>query len=274
MLRVTPSGFHRILLYIAESEWESVLAGEGEVRKKTLNMAWMRHMDGCGNFMKYSLFIVNLIIFLGGVIVVALGIWTVVDKSFANDLLGTNLYAGAAYVLIATGLLVTLISCLGCLGSVKEVRCMLVIYFISLFLIFVTMLVGGILGYVFRGKVETTIRIGMEGSLREYGNYRPITEAWDETQTRLKCCGIDGPKDWELKIPESCCKMIASGARIKCQTLGETNNSFTIYGNGCLNATTTFVKDHALVIGTAGIVVSCIMILGMIFSCALFKLIE
>lgn len=47
------------------------------------------------------------------------------------------------------------------------------------------MLVGGILGYVFRGKVETTIRIGMESSLRDYGNYKAITDAWDETQTRL-----------------------------------------------------------------------------------------
>lgn len=46
------------------------------------------------------------------------------------------------------------------------------------------MLVGGILGYVFRGKVETTIRIGMESSLRDYGIYKAITEAWDETQTR------------------------------------------------------------------------------------------
>ncbi|KAJ8945093.1 hypothetical protein NQ318_005273 [Aromia moschata] len=262
-------------------------------------MGWGRNMDGCGNFMKSSLFIINFILFrlyilkikmsmipsyvsiltvvcfkLGGVIVVALGIWTVVDKSFANDLLGTNLYAGAVYVLIVTGLLVTLISCLGCLGSAKEVRCMLVIYFISLFLIFVTMLVGGILGYVFRGKVEKTLRIGMESSLREYGNYRPITEAWDETQTRLKCCGIYGPKDWENRIPESCCKMTSNGIRLKCQSLEENNNSFTIYTRGCMNATITFVKDHALIIGTAGVVVSCLMIFGMIFSCALFKMIE
>lgn len=64
---------------------------------------------------------------VGGLIVVALGIWTIVDKSFANHLLGTNLYAGAAYILLATGILVTFISCLGCMGSVKEVRCMLVI---------------------------------------------------------------------------------------------------------------------------------------------------
>ncbi|XP_018579462.1 CD151 antigen [Anoplophora glabripennis] len=236
-------------------------------------MGWGGQKDGCGNFMKYSLFVVNLIIFLGGVIVVALGIWTVVDKSFANDLLGTNLYAGAVYVLIATGLLVVLISCLGCLGSVKEVRCMLVIYFISLFLIFVTMLVGGILGYVFRGKVETTLRIGMEGSLRDYGNYKPITEAWDITQTRLECCGIYSHKDWQNRLPESCCKLTRTGERLKCQSLVE-NNSFTMNTRGCLNVTTEFVKTHAVVIGTSGIVLSLIMIFGMIFSCALFKLIE
>lgn len=57
---------------------------------------------------------------------VALGIWTVVDKSFANELLGTNLYAGAVYILIATGILIAIISCFGCFGSAKEVRCMLV----------------------------------------------------------------------------------------------------------------------------------------------------
>ncbi|KAJ8913464.1 hypothetical protein NQ315_013844 [Exocentrus adspersus] len=237
-------------------------------------MGWGGQKDGCGNFMKYSLFIVNLIIFLGGVIVVSLGIWTVVDKSFANDLLGTNLYAGAVYILIATGLLVIIISCLGCLGSVKEVRCMLVIYFISLFLIFVTMLIGGILGYVFRGKVETTLRIGMEQSLRDYGNNKAITEAWDETQTRLKCCGIYSPKDWQNRLPASCCKFTGNGIRIQCQSLGENNNSFTSYTRGCLNVTTEFVKTHAVIIGTSGIVLALLMIFGMIFSIALFKLIE
>lgn len=64
---------------------------------------------------------------LGGLIVTGLGIWTIVDRSFTNELLGSNLYVGSAYVLIITGLLVLLISCLGCLGSIKEVRCMLVI---------------------------------------------------------------------------------------------------------------------------------------------------
>ncbi|CAH1100962.1 unnamed protein product [Psylliodes chrysocephalus] len=236
-------------------------------------MGWGTRMDSCGSCMKYSLFIVNLVIFVGGLIVVALGIWTIVDKSFANHLLGTNLYAGAAYILLATGILVTFISCLGCMGSVKEVRCMLVIYFIILFLIFLTMLIGGILAYVFREKIDNTIRIGMESSLRDYGNYQPVTNAWDETQTRLRCCGIYSYRDWQNRIPLSCCKMTASGVRLPCQNVGE-NNHFTIFEQGCLNVTKEYVKSHAIIFGTAGIIVACLMVLGMIFSCSLYKSIE
>ncbi|XP_017779905.1 PREDICTED: CD151 antigen [Nicrophorus vespilloides] len=237
-------------------------------------MAYGRHMDGCGNFMKYSMFIINFIIFLGGITVVALGIWTVIDKSFANELLGTNLYSGAVYVLIATGILITLISCFGCFGSAKEVRCMLVTYFIAVFLIFVTMLVGGILGYVFRAKVENTMKNTMIGSIRSYGNDRPVTEAWDEIQSRLQCCGVSGAVDWTDQIPDSCCREPVPGKRQRCNLLVEHQNSFTLFQRGCYNVTIDYVKDHAAIIGGAGIVVACLMLLGMIFSCALFKILE
>lgn len=123
------------------------------------------------------------------------------------------------------------------------------------------MLVSGILMYVFRGIVETSVRNTMEGSLRFYGNSRPVTDAWDETQTRLHCCGIFGPNDWQNRIPISCCKQTASGVRVKCQQLGESNNEFTRFSRGCLEVTKEYVKSHAVVIGTAGIVVSCIMVM-------------
>ena len=53
------------------------------------------------------------------------GVWTVVDKSEFEKLLGTDLYVSSAYILIATGVLVSLVAFLGCLGAVKEIRCML-----------------------------------------------------------------------------------------------------------------------------------------------------
>ncbi|XP_018326784.1 CD151 antigen [Agrilus planipennis] len=237
-------------------------------------MAFGSRMDGCGNFMKYGLFIINLIIFIGAVVIVGLTIWTIVDKSFANELLGTNLYSGAIYVLLITGILISLVSCFGCFGAIKEVRCMLMTYFIVIFIVFVTMLLGGILGYVFREKVGITMRNAMVSSIPSYGRVKSVTNAWDETQHRLQCCGIYSYRDWQNNIPDSCCKEPVEGKRQRCQLMFEQQNSFTLYQRGCLNVTVDFVKDHAAVIGGAGIGVACLMIVGMIFSIALFKLIE
>ena len=55
----------------------------------------------------------------------AVGIWTVVDHAYMEELLGTNLYTSAAYILIATGIIVILVSFFGCMGAVKEIKCML-----------------------------------------------------------------------------------------------------------------------------------------------------
>ncbi|KAL3265878.1 hypothetical protein HHI36_010069 [Cryptolaemus montrouzieri] len=236
-------------------------------------MALGRSMDGCGNFIKYSLFIVNSIICIGGLIAFGFGIWIVIDKSFANELLGTNLYGGASWIMIITGLAVALLSSLGCIGSIKEIRCLLFMYMLCLTFIFVTMLVGGIIGYVFREKAELTIRNGMTSSLREYGNYRPVTAAWDATQQRLRCCGIDSYRDWKGHVPDSCCKPSHHGRLQKCNQVEQLNDHVS-YMKGCLNVTKEYVQENALIIGTLCIIVAFMMILGIIFSFALFRLIE
>lgn len=234
-------------------------------------MGYGQEMDGCGQCIKYSMFVANFIIFVGGITVLGISIWTLVDKSFMNELLGTNLFLGAVYILIATGAIITLVAFFGCLGALKEVKCMLLTYFIIVFLIFVTMLVGGILGYVFREKVHTTMEQEMQSSLRIYYTNRNVQRAWDDTQEKLQCCGVTNNRDWQPEPPDSCCKIrnIATSFARKCTQLP--NN---IYDHGCLNVTERFVKDHAAIIGGAGIGVACLMLLGMIFSCALFKMIE
>lgn len=60
--------------------------------------------------------------------------------------------------------------------------------------------------------------------------------------------------------------MTASGVRLPCQNVGE-NNHFTIFEQGCLNVTKEYVKSHAIIFGTAGIIVACLMV---IISCSLF----
>lgn len=121
------------------------------------------------------------------------------------------------------------------------------------------MLVGGILGYVFREKVDSTLRNEMYGSIRSYGNNRYITQAWDQIQSRLRCCGVESKDDWKNEIPDSCCIAVL-GKQQNCNTLVEVHNSFTLYQRGCYDVTKEFVKSHARVVGAAAIVVSCFMV--------------
>ena len=118
-----------------------------------------------------------------------------------------------------------------------------------------TVLVGGILGFVFCQKVETTLMNNMVGSIRFYGNYNPITEAWDETQARLHCCGVRSPADWRDHLPDSCCREPVPGKRQRCQLIVQ-NNKYTLFMDGCYNVTKQYTTDHASIVGGLGIFIA------------------
>lgn len=61
-------------------------------------------------------------------------------------------------------------------------------YFIIVLLLFIILLIGGILGYVFRDKAETTVNHAMMSAMKEYkiNTELPVTKAWDETQQAVR----------------------------------------------------------------------------------------
>lgn len=73
------------------------------------------------------------------------------------------------------------------------------------------MLVGGILQFVFREKVVSTLDREMYAAIPYYGVKHEYTKAWDETQTYLQCCGVKSYRDWNDNVPESCCREVYPG---------------------------------------------------------------
>ncbi|XP_022251053.1 tetraspanin-9-like [Limulus polyphemus] len=192
-------------------------------------------VEGCGKIIKYAMFIANLIILICGIVVFSVGVWILADKSYMERLMGSNMYVSSAAILIATGVIVVIISFLGCMGSYKEVKCMLLTFFIFMFIIFIIMLVGGILGYVFRDEVDEKMKKEMLDSIPLYGNDTAVTEAWDQVQKNMKCCGMKTGDStmpyaiWSLnrgfqadkKVPMSCCM-----GNEKCQASPTDSNSY------------------------------------------------
>ncbi len=56
------------------------------------------------------MFAANRVIFIGGLVVFAVGVWTLSDLSFIERLLGSNLCVVSASLLIAAGVIVAMIS--------------------------------------------------------------------------------------------------------------------------------------------------------------------
>ena len=241
-------------------------------------MGYGTEMDGCGRCMKYFLFFINFVIFIGGVGIAGLSIWALMDKvPWIGELVGNDLLTGAIYVLLAGGIIVAVISFFGCIGASREVKCMLLTYFIIVFLLFVTILIGGVLAYVFREKLVSTLQREMSSSMRVYDTRKAVREAWDTTQSTLHCCGVTNWRDWGslgLNVPQSCCREIQPGQRFNCNGGADTVNPSNAYLEGCINGTRIYMQKHATIMGGAGIALAGLMFIGMIFSCALFKMIE
>lgn len=62
---------------------------------------------------------------------------------------------------------------------------MLIIFFIILLIIFITMLVGGILGYIFRSEVDQKMHDELVVSVKLYKEDNRVTEAWDAVQKNV-----------------------------------------------------------------------------------------
>ncbi|KAJ2950392.1 hypothetical protein O0L34_g8636 [Tuta absoluta] len=245
--------------------------------KKNKKIKWRRAMgmggamDSCGRCMKFSLICINIVTFIGGGIVLAVGAWIWSTRSFSSTLLSNNMFVASMAVVVAMGAAIMLLSLLGCCGAAKEVKCMLLTYYILVFIIFVVMLVGGILQFVFREKVLTSLDREMYAAVPYYGVKHEYTKAWDDTQTYLQCCGVRSYKDWNDNVPESCCKEVYHGQRLDCRS---SPNPTTMYTEGCLNKTVDFLREDAIYIGVVAVIVALIMLLALIFSCGLFVKIE
>ncbi|UYV78434.1 hypothetical protein LAZ67_16001345 [Cordylochernes scorpioides] len=262
----------------------SPLTGVGYIYSLPISMV-STMVEGCGKTIKYALFLANFIIMpgVGGIVVFGVGVWTLAGTSFVKELVSSELYLASACLLISTGVVVTIIAFLGCMGALREIKCMLITFFIILFFIFILMIVGAILGYIFKNDLEQGTFERLESELERYGatNESMVTGTWNTIQTKLKCCGleIEGLQSepfraWERKnsrfqrevrVPDSCC-LVEGCAR--------NPSPENVYNEGCYRKFKAYLQEHAKIMGGVAIGVACVLIIGMILSCALFLLIE
>lgn len=232
-------------------------------------------MAGVSGCLKYSMFIFNFLFWLCGIFILAVAIWIRVSKD-GQQLLsggesGINPYVGVN-ILIAVGATIMVLGFLGCCGAIKESRCMLLLFFISLFLILLLQVAAGILGAAFRSESEKilneTLHKNVELLSATTENAEVFQKALSEFQEQFKCCGlISGPADWGQnfeKYSKSCeCPDVQLASCISY------DNKY-VYNQPCISLIQDVLKKHIIIIIGIAFGLAVIEILGLIFSMVLF----
>ncbi|XP_069713971.1 CD151 antigen isoform X2 [Phaenicophaeus curvirostris] len=180
--------------------------------------------ETCGTIcLKYLLFIFNFFFWLAGGAVMAVGIWTLAEKSDYISLLSSSTYSATAYILVVAGVVVMVTGILGCCATFKERRNLLRVYFILLLCIFLLEIIAGILAYVYYQQLSIELKQNLKNTMtRKYrqAGEESVTSAVDKLQQEFKCCGSNNYTDWAdslwirsqeasgRKVPDSCCKTI------------------------------------------------------------------
>ena len=222
----------------------------------------------CGEFIRIILFVLNFIFWAAGGGILGVGIYVKVSLDELKEVhVSHDTLNSSAIFLIVLGCIVFIVGLLGCCGSLTQNRCMLLLYFALVTLIFLGEIALAIAVYVNKNSVTTSIKEQFQDCMEKYANETEsgiCKDTIDSLQSVLHCCGENKTGDWKQfdiyksNPPTSCCKD------------GDKKCSYDdAYGEGCYTIIRHFVNDNAKYIGLGALAVAVVELLGMFLACYL-----
>lgn len=265
-------------------------------------------LGGCAKCVKYLLIVFNVIFFLVGIALLAVGIWVIVQPYQLEilEILDNPLIKNSAYLIIAIGSFIIVVAGLGCCGACMNSKCMLVIYFIIILLIFVAQLVGCALVIAFRSDVDAFVTNQLSSTMSSYMGESAndtVSTAWNAIQILLECCGTNGYEDWATSpwvndtspmieiggssyaqtYPATCCVFVDKYTIVtggywptpvnisNCMGIQGSLSNDTLNTGGCYNAFNDFVANQIYYVGGVGLGLLIFELLSMVFAIVLCR---
>ncbi|KAJ8367125.1 hypothetical protein AAFF_G00330870 [Aldrovandia affinis] len=232
---------------------------------------------GCFTFVKFMMFLFNFLIFLAGGTLLAVGIWVSVDGSSFLQVLGpfstqAMQFVNVGYFCIAIGALLVLLGFLGCCGAQKESKCLLIMFFSIVLIIFIAEVAAGVVALAYSSFAESILKAWATPALQnEYGKEPVVTQIWNTTMSELKCCGFTNYTDFTDSYyykqhgdsyPPTCCRIRS----FNCSQ--ESAQSSDV--QGCFEQLLVTLKKNANIVGGIAAGIGLIEVAAMVVSMYLY----
>ncbi|XP_009637096.1 tetraspanin-1 [Egretta garzetta] len=230
---------------------------------------------GFFTFIKVMMILFNLAIFLGGGTLLGVGIWVTVDgqsflKIFGALSSSVLQVVNVSYFLIVIGSILLVIGFLGCYGAQKESKCLLMMFFSVVLIIFIAEIAAAVVALVYTGLAETLLTSVVTPLLKEkYGADSSFTSIWNITMGEIHCCGLNNYTDFTHSpfykknetYPEFCC----NGVKPCNETLAAKKDV-----SGCFPQILKEIKTNAGVVGGVAAGIAALEISSMAVSMYLY----
>uniref|UniRef100_A0A3Q3WA65 Tetraspanin n=1 Tax=Mola mola TaxID=94237 RepID=A0A3Q3WA65_MOLML len=165
----------------------------------------------CVSCLKTFLTGLHFLCWLCSAFIVAFGEFQMIHSKFPS-LITTFWPIYPSNTLVVTGTIATCVCYIGVLGGMRENRCMLISFFILLFILMLIELAMACVFLVYSREIDTYMERDLMQSLEIYrestqeGN-KTIKDEFDAVQHLVndQCCGVHSMADWKNNIPISCC---------------------------------------------------------------------
>ncbi|PIO15987.1 Tetraspanin-1 [Aquarana catesbeiana] len=234
-------------------------------------------------FIKVLMILFNLAIFLGGGTLVGVGIWVSVDSGSFLKLFGTlgsgtdsiaSQFVNVPYFLIAIGALLVILGFLGCCGAQKESKCLLILFFSIILIIFIAEIAGAVVALVFSSVAQSFLKLLLIPVLqKDYGSNQEVTKTWNATMTKLKCCALDNYTDFTNSdyvktkgfYPQQCCNSTITNTAV-CTV----SDAARANVKGCYEQILHLFKRNAAVVGGIAAGITALELAAMVVSMYLY----
>nr|XP_006117397.1 tetraspanin-1 [Pelodiscus sinensis] len=226
---------------------------------------------GCFTFLKVMMILFNLAIFLGGGALLGVGIWVAVDSSSFSNLFGsTNVlqFVNISYFLIVIGAILVVLGFLGCCGAQKESKCLLIMFFSIVLIIFIAEIAAAVVALVYTSLVSQGVERPQEGQV---GGANATVTPHSSSSPQVKCCGLTNYTDFtdsyyyqtnNHTYPPFCCDPVHS----PCNRTGAETSKV----QGCFQQLLSDVRQNAGVVGGVAAGICALEIAAMVVSMYLY----
>ncbi|XP_061486583.1 tetraspanin-18-like [Rhineura floridana] len=235
------------------------------------------------SLIKHLMFMFNGLVFLGGICLLGVGIWLIVDPEGVPSLISNNYLTAGCYLIAIVGAALTVLGYLGCYGAISENKDILILFFLLIFLVFALEIAAGLLIH-FHGKEvqDEFFLVQLKENYKGDNSTELFTRAWNIFMITFECCGIVGPDDFnechyfradqtDDKWPQACCTRVVAEPSSELLDLARCRKREMEYINneGCFPTIIQLLKKYITITETFAFGVLAFEVCAMIFACAL-----